>query len=270
MATRPGGRSLWQSFYWIAEGSWPFPPALPFCLPASLHTSIHPSDSSQLWAVLTLHCLFSPFPFLSFFFFIMFLFTLTMCEIYHRTMVNISSYLLFRLTLWSRSSNYMCFKRREVWGKPVPCPRLHKEEWQKLLNPKYLTEVCAKHTTLLRTSGSILGFSALLGVTVRGNMPPVSDLNPLLAADAVRLKIMEPLWKMQSKKRQNAISTERQTLVYVLICSNKYMHTSNYSTVMKFNNRNQHFWVSRSTVTDTKGRTALSKSQAEEINRWMR
>ena len=87
----------------------------------------------------------------------------------------------------------MCFKRREVWGKPVPCPRLHKEEWQKLLNPKYLTEVCAKHTTLLRTSGSILGFSALLGVTVRGNMPPVSDLNPLLAADAVRLKIMEPL-----------------------------------------------------------------------------
>lgn len=123
-----------------------FPSCFAFCLPASLHTFIHPSDSSQLWAVLTLHCLFSPFPFLSFFFFIMFLFTLTMCEIYHRTMVNISSYLLFRLTLWSRSSNYMFFKRREVWGKPVPGPRLHKEEWQKLLNPKCIWLKCVLST----------------------------------------------------------------------------------------------------------------------------
>ena len=63
--------------------------------------------------------------------------------------------------------------------------------------------------------------------------------------------------------RQNAISTERQTLVCVLICSNKHMRTSNYSTVMKFSNRNQHFWVSRSAVTDTEGRTAPSKSQAK-------
>ena len=57
--------------------------------------------------------------------------------------------------------------------------------------------------------------------------------------------------KNAKQKRQNAISTERQTLVYVLICSNKHMYTSSYSTVMKFSNRNQHFWVSRSTVTDT-------------------
>lgn len=57
--------------------------------------------------------------------------------------------------------------------------------------------------------------------------------------------------KNAKQKRQNAISAERQTLVYVLICSNKHMYTSNYSTVMKFSNRNQHFWVSRSTVTDT-------------------
>ena len=75
----------------------------------------------------------------------------------------------------------------------MPCPRLHKGEWQKLLNPEYLIELCAKHTTLLCTSGSILEFSTLLGVTVRGNMPPVSDLNRLLAADVVKLKIMEPL-----------------------------------------------------------------------------
>lgn len=73
--------------------------------------------------------------------------------------------------------------------------------------------------------------------------------------------------KNAKQKRQNAISTERQTLVYVLICSNKYVHTSDYSTVMKFSNRNQHFCLSRSIVTDTKGRPALSKSQAEEINR---
>lgn len=66
----------------------------------------------------------------------------------------------------------------------MPCPRLHKEEWQKLLNLKCI---------LLKCVLSILGFSALLGVTVRGNMPPVSDLNPLLAADAVKLKIMELL-----------------------------------------------------------------------------
>lgn len=69
--------------------------------------------------------------------------------------------------------------------------------------------------------------------------------------------------KNAQQKRQDAISTERQTLVCVLICSNKHTHTSNYWTVMKFSNRKQHFWISRSAVTDTKGRPARSKSQAK-------